>query len=82
MVKIFKYVKNNPSRLSGYISALILWAHKYFPAKLIDLVIPSILFMVGLGEYSQRVEDKKTIKAIYLEPDPNRPDEELIKEIK
>jgi hypothetical protein len=81
MVNISKYIRNNPARMSGYISALILWAHKYFSAKLVDFLIPSILFMVALGEYSQRVEDKKTIKAIYLEPDPNRPDEELIKEI-
>lgn len=76
------YIKKHPARLSGYTSALILWAHKYFPAQLMDLVIPSIMFMVGMAEYSQRVEDKKTIKALYTKNDPNKADEEIIKDIK
>ena len=76
------YIKKHPARLSGYTSALILWAYKYFSAELIDLVIPSIMFMVGMGEYSQRVEDKKTIKALYTKNNPNKADEEIIKDIK
>ena len=82
MLKQFiAYIKRNPARLSGYISALILWAHKYFSDQLVEFLIPSILFMVGLAEYSQRVENRKTIKAIYLEQDINKTDEELIKDI-
>lgn len=81
MKKLFAYTRRYPARISGYLSAMILWADKYFPSKLVDFVIPSILFMVGLGEYTQRVEDQKTIKALYVENDPNTPDENIIKEL-
>ena len=79
--KISAYAKRYPARISGYTSALILWGHKYFSGKLLDLLIPSIMFMVGMGEMAQRAENKKTIKAMYIENDPNTPDEELIKDI-
>ncbi|CAB5218200.1 hypothetical protein UFOVP204_82 [uncultured Caudovirales phage] len=79
--KISSYFKRYPARVSGYTSALILWGHKYFSGKLMDLLIPSIMFMIGMGEMSQRVEGKKTIKALYLENDPNRSDEDIIKDI-
>lgn len=62
-------------------SAILLWAHKYFPGVMIDLIVPSIIFMIGLAEYSQRVEDKKTIKALYVKNDPNTPDANLIKDL-
>jgi hypothetical protein len=80
--KISTYFKRYPARVSGYTSALILWGHKYFSGKLIDLLIPSVMFMIGMGEMAQRAENKKTIKALYTENDPNRSDEDIIKDIK
>lgn len=76
--KISTYTKRYPARFSGYTSALILWGHKYFSGKLMDLLIPSIMFMIGMGEMAQRVENKKTIKALYIENDPNKADEDII----
>jgi hypothetical protein len=35
-----------------------------------------------MGEMAQRAENKKTIKALYIENDPNRSDEDIIKDIK
>jgi hypothetical protein len=80
--KILTYTKRYPARVSGYTSALILWGHKYFSDKLTDILIPSIMFIIGMGEMSQRTENKKTIKALYMENDPNKSDEDIIKDIK
>lgn len=77
--KLALYSKRYPARISGYISAFILWAHKYFPLGSLDLLVPSVIILIGMGEFSQRIEDKKTIKAIFLEQDMNKTDEELIR---
>jgi hypothetical protein len=79
--KISSYFKRYPARVSGYTSALILWGHKYFSGELMDILIPSVIFIIGMGEMSQRVENKKTIKALYMENDPSKPDEEIIRGI-
>jgi hypothetical protein len=79
--KISTYTKRYPARVSGYTSALILWAHKYFSGQLMDILIPSVMFMIGMGEMAQRAENKKTIKALYTDNDPHRSDEEIIKDI-
>ena len=79
--KLFPYTKRYPARLTGYLSALIIWLHKYLPAKAVDLLVPSIIFIIGFAEWSQSVEDKKTIKALYVENDPNTPDEKLIRDL-
>lgn len=80
--KISTYTKRYPARVSGYTSALILWGHKYFSGKLVDLLIPSVMFMIGMGEMAQRAENKKTIKALYTQNDPQKSDEDIIKDIK
>ena len=36
---------------------------------------------LGVGESVQRMEDHKTLKALYLENDPNKPDKDLIEQI-
>ena len=76
--KLSAYFRRYPARVSGYTSALILWGHKYFSDQMLDIVIPSIMFMIGMGEMAQRVENKKTIKALYTENDPNKADEDII----
>jgi hypothetical protein len=79
--KLFTYTKKYPARLTGYISAIIIWLHKYLPSSAVDLIVPSIIFIIGFAEWSQTVEDKKTIKALYVENDPNTPDEKLIRNL-
>lgn len=80
--KISLYARRYPARISGYLSGLVLYLNKWVPYHLLDAVIvPSIMILIGLGEISQRAEDKKTIKALYLEPDPKIPDQEEIEKI-
>ena len=76
--KVSAYTKRYPARISGYISALILWMHKYLPSGAIELVIPSVMLLIGMGEFSQRIEDKKTIEALYAENDPDVPDGKIL----
>jgi hypothetical protein len=79
--KLLAYTKRYPARLSGYISALIIWSHKYLPSSATDLLIPSIIFIIGFSEWSQGVEDEKTVKALYKNPDPNVSDKEEIRSL-
>ena len=77
--KLFKYTRRYPARLTGYVSALIIWLHKYLPASAAELLVPSIIFIIGFAEWSQNVEDEKTIKALYKNNDPGKSDLEEIK---
>ena len=78
---ISKYIKKHPSRVSGYISALIIYLNKSFPSIPIEIIIPTVMFVIGMGESVQRVENKKTLKALYTENDPNTPDDEILAEL-
>lgn len=75
------YTTRNPARISGYISALVLYFNKHYPQFPLDIIIPSVMIMIGMGEYAQRLENKKTVEALYTENDPYTPDEEIIKKI-
>ena len=77
--KLFAYTRKYPARLTGYVSALIIWLHKYLPASAADFLIPSIIFIIGFAEWSQSVEDDKTVKALYKDIDPNKSDIEEIR---
>jgi hypothetical protein len=79
--KLSAYTRKYPARISGYISALILYFHKHFPNMPFDIIIPSVMIMIGLGEFSQRVEDKKSIKALYANNDPDVPDGKIIEDL-
>jgi hypothetical protein len=36
------------------------------------------MFVIGMGESVQRVENKKTLKALYAKNDPDTPDDEIL----
>lgn len=75
------YIRKYPSRMSGYLSAIILNASKMWTGLPIGLLIPIAMILIVLGEGSQRLEDKKTLKALYTENDPSKPDEDIISEM-
>lgn len=77
--KLFAYARKYPARIAGYVSALTIWLNKDLPAPAADFLIPSIIFIIGFGEWSQSVEDNKTIKALYMDSDPNKSDIEEIR---
>ena len=79
--RIAVYTRKNPAKLAGYFSAVILYFNKHFPHFPIDIAIPSIMLMIGMGESAQRIEDKKTIEALYTSNDPAIPDIKIIEKI-
>ena len=75
------YIQKNPARISGYISAISLNAMKYWTTVPVGLLIPIAMLLIMMGEGSQRLEDKKTLEALYTENDPHKPDEEILAEM-
>jgi len=75
------YIQKYPARLSGYLSAMSLNAMKYWPTFPTGLLIPFAMILIMIGEGSQRIEDKKTLQALYTENDPHKKDEEILAEM-
>jgi magnesium-transporting ATPase (P-type) len=71
----------NPARISAYVSAMVVYLNKHFSNLPLDIVIPSVLLIVGFGEFSQRVENKKTIHALHSDNSYKITDEAIIKDI-
>ena len=76
-----RYVKRNPARASGYFATLTLAINKTYNFKNLGLMMFFAALIIGIGESAQRTENRKTIKAIYVENDPNVPDDLLLNEI-
>lgn len=78
---ISKYVQKSPAKISGYLSAIILNASKYWTNIPVGLIIPIAMLLIMMGEGSQRLEDKKTLRALYTENHPQKRDEEILEEM-
>lgn len=68
MKKIKAFVHNNPVRVAAFVSSAI--------ALIVSFVVPDVptepavafvLSALGLGEFAQRAEDKKTAEALLTE---------------
>ena len=79
--RLANYTRKNPAKIAGYLSALILYLNKHFPNLPVDIIIPSVMIMIGMGESAQKMEHKKTLKALYSENDPSKPDEDILSDI-
>jgi len=79
--KVAAYFRMNPSRISAYISALVLYINKHFPGLPLDIAIPSVLIIIGFGEFAQRAENRKTVEALYTESAADVPDEAIVKKL-
>lgn len=79
--RIAVYTRRYPAKIAGYLSAIILYFNKHFPHFPIDIAIPSIMLMIGMGEAAQKVENDKSIEALYTENKPDVPDSKIIDNI-
>jgi hypothetical protein len=75
------YIQKYPARLSGYISAIVLNVSHLYAKFPIGLLIPTAMILIMFGEGSQRMEDGKTLQALYTENDPKKSDEEILIEM-
>lgn len=77
MEKLKVFVHKNPARIAAFVSstvALIMAA--VFPDMPTEAAVAFVLSALGLGEYAQRVENEKTLEALYTEVDAYEDDEE------
>jgi len=75
------YIQKYPARITGYLSALSLNAMKYWPDIPVGILIPIAMLFIMMGEGAQRMEDKKTVQALYTHNDPNKKDEDILIEM-
>lgn len=70
LTKLKEFAYRNPVRVTAWVSstvALLLTA--FAPDLPVEPVVVFVLSSLGLGEYAQRMENKKTVEALYMEPD-------------
>lgn len=68
MEKLKSFVHKNPARVAAFISSTVaLFMAAILPDMPVEAAVAFVLSALGLGEYAQRTEDKKTEVALYTE---------------
>lgn len=66
--KIKSFIDRNPVRIAAFVSsAVALIVSFLLPEVPIEAAVAFVLSSLGLGEYAQRVENKKTEIALYTD---------------
>lgn len=69
MSKLKNFVEKNPVRVAAWVSATVaIVMSAVAPDMPVEPVVVFVLSTLGLGEYAQRVEDKKTEAALWTDP--------------
>ena len=77
MEKLKAFAHKNPARIAAFVSsAVALIMAALFPDMPTEAAVAFVLSALGLGEYAQRVENEKTLEALYTEVDTYEEDEE------
>lgn len=77
MEKLKAFAHKNPARIAAFVSsAVALIMAAVFPDMPTEAAVAFVLSALGLGEYAQRVENEKTLEALYTEVDAYEDDEE------
>ena len=65
-----EFIHRNPARVAAFVSSLVaLLVTALSPDLPVEQAVVFVLSALGLGEYAQRVENKKTIEALYTDPE-------------
>lgn len=75
------YINKYPARISGYLSAIVLNVSHMWSSFPLGLFVPVAMLLIILGEGSQRMENKKTIEALYKDAVKGKSEEDMIKEL-
>jgi hypothetical protein len=69
MYQIREFIERNPVRVAAVVSSIVaLFLPVFAPDLPVDQAVIFVLAALGLGEYAQRVEDRKTDKALRKSP--------------
>jgi hypothetical protein len=67
---IKQFLYRNPVRVTALVTSIVaLLATEFAPELPVEPVVVFILSALGLGEYAQYVENKKTLDALYMDAD-------------
>lgn len=70
MKKLKAFVERNPVRVAAWVSSTVaIVLAVVLPDLPVEPVTVFVLSSLGLGEYAQRVEDEKTLAALYTDPE-------------
>lgn len=70
MEKIKSFIDRNPVRVAAFVSSTVaLVATALFPEMPTEAAVAFVLSALGLGEFAQRKEDKKTEEALLTDPE-------------
>lgn len=65
-----EFVHRNPARVAAFVSSLVALAVTMLSPDLpVEQAVIFVLSALGLGEYAQRVENQKTVDALYTDPE-------------
>ena len=68
MEKLKAFAHKNPARVAAFVSSTVaLFVAALVPDMPTEAAVAFVLSALGLGEYAQRVEDKKTEEALYTD---------------
>ena len=68
MQKVKDFVHNNPVRIAAFVSSAVALVVAFLvPDVPTEPAIAFVLSALGLGEFAQRAEDKKTMEALFTE---------------
>jgi magnesium-transporting ATPase (P-type) len=68
MANLKEFVHNNPVRIAAFVSSAVALLVAFFvPDVPTEPAIAFVLSALGLGEFAQRAEDKKTLDALFTE---------------
>lgn len=69
MTKIKSFIERNPVRIAAFVSSTVALVCSFlFPDIPTEAAIAFVLSSLGLGEYAQRTENKKTEAALWTIP--------------
>jgi len=68
MEKIKAFIYNNPVRVAAFVSAAVALVAPLFSSTIpTESVVAFVLSAIGLGEFAQRAENRKTDEALFSE---------------
>ncbi len=70
MQKIKDFIEKNPVRVAAFVSSAVALVSSFlFPEIPTEAAVAFVLSSLGLGEFAQRKEDKKTEEALLTDPE-------------
>lgn len=65
-------MRRNPARVYSLAAALAAFVGKLYPEIPVEFMVILVFALLGIGNQVQKVEDRKTLKALYMTPPRKR----------